>query len=196
MMKCVHIPSSLWLNPLVVSRFHHKGTITLNFDVFFVFSLHTKMCLVKWDISTLMWHDDNDIPAIHTFLSIHYSCMYPESKGPQMDHDATSIWPESVKSTQIAKFMGPTRGPPGSCRPQVGPMLAPWTLLWGNVNLRVFVTCVVVGIKNIWIYSLFKYYFHDFCHRFKLSRLITYSVPSQYLNYCWAVITYTFWNKC
>ena len=25
--------------------------------------------------------------------------------------------------------MGPTWGPPGSCRPQVGPMLAPWVLL-------------------------------------------------------------------
>ena len=27
--------------------------------------------------------------------------------------------------------MGPTWGPSGSCRPQVGPMLAPWTLLSG-----------------------------------------------------------------
>ena len=34
--------------------------------------------------------------------------------------------------TQIAKFMGPTWGPPGSCRPQMGPMLAPWTLLSGK----------------------------------------------------------------
>ena len=34
--------------------------------------------------------------------------------------------------TQIAKFMGPTWGPPGSCRPQMGPMLAPWTLLSGG----------------------------------------------------------------
>ena len=34
---------------------------------------------------------------------------------------------------QIAKFMGPTWGPPGSCRPQMGPMLAPWTLLSGTV---------------------------------------------------------------
>ena len=25
--------------------------------------------------------------------------------------------------------MGPTWGPPGSCRPQMGPILAPWTLL-------------------------------------------------------------------
>ena len=35
--------------------------------------------------------------------------------------------------TQIAKFMGPTWGPPGSCRPQMGPMLAPWTLLSGRL---------------------------------------------------------------
>ena len=34
-------------------------------------------------------------------------------------------------STQRAKFMGPTWGPPGSCRPQMGPMLAPWNLLSG-----------------------------------------------------------------
>ena len=32
---------------------------------------------------------------------------------------------------QTAKFMGPTWGPPGSCRPQMGPMLVPWTLLSG-----------------------------------------------------------------
>ena len=28
-------------------------------------------------------------------------------------------------TTQIAKFMGPTWGPPGSCRPQMGPMNIP-----------------------------------------------------------------------
>ena len=35
----------------------------------------------------------------------------------------------STISYQIAKFMGPTWGPPWSCRPQIGPVLAPWTLL-------------------------------------------------------------------
>ena len=35
------------------------------------------------------------------------------------------------KQSQIARFMGPTWGPSGSCRPQMGPMLAPWTLLSG-----------------------------------------------------------------
>ena len=38
--------------------------------------------------------------------------------------------------SQIAKFMGPTWGPPGSCRPQMGPMLAPLTLLSGLLHLQ------------------------------------------------------------
>ena len=38
--------------------------------------------------------------------------------------------------SQIAKFMGPTWGPPGSFRPQMGPLLAPWTLLSGVVSVQ------------------------------------------------------------
>ena len=41
---------------------------------------------------------------------------------------------DGQKRTQIAKFMGPTCGPPGSCRPQMGHMLALWTLLSGGVT--------------------------------------------------------------
>ena len=37
----------------------------------------------------------------------------------------------STVTSKITKFMGPTWDPPGSCRPQMGPMLAPWTLLSG-----------------------------------------------------------------
>ena len=36
--------------------------------------------------------------------------------------------------SQIARFMGPTWGPPGSCQPQVGPMIAPRTW-FVDVNL-------------------------------------------------------------
>ena len=35
--------------------------------------------------------------------------------------------------TQMAKFIGPTWGPPGSCQPQMGPIMAPWTLLSGYI---------------------------------------------------------------
>ena len=45
--------------------------------------------------------------------------------------DSNDLNMYSVPWPQIAKFMGPPWGPPGSCRSQVGPMLAPWTLLSG-----------------------------------------------------------------
>ena len=41
--------------------------------------------------------------------------------------------------SQIARFMGPTWGPPGSCRPQMGHMLAPWTLPSGLLKLNLAV---------------------------------------------------------
>ena len=51
--------------------------------------------------------------------------------------------------SQIAKFMEPTWGPPGSCRPQMGPMLASWTLLSGicfDVFIRTIVNCYSVPL--------------------------------------------------
>ena len=36
-------------------------------------------------------------------------------------------------ASQIAKSIGPTWDPPGSCRPQMGPMLSPWTLYQGSL---------------------------------------------------------------
>ena len=37
-----------------------------------------------------------------------------------------------MEPVHIAKIMGPTWDPPGSCRPQMGPMLAPWAMLSGR----------------------------------------------------------------
>ena len=45
-----------------------------------------------------------------------------------------------MSPAQISRFMGPTWGPTGSCRPHMGPMLAPWTLLSG---------CSLVGNKAV-----------------------------------------------
>ena len=52
-----------------------------------------------------------------------WSCL---SESTRSIADKISLW------TQIAKYLAPTWGPPGSCRPQMGPMLAPWTLLSGR----------------------------------------------------------------
>ena len=70
----------------------------------------------------------------NVFLSIHVSSCQAVSLMP--------VYPDT-------KFMEATWGPPGSCRPQMGPMLAPWTLLsglcCGNVPLR---RCKQAGRAN------------------------------------------------
>ena len=47
--------------------------------------------------------------------------------------DCTCPWLRTIRSlmTLIARFMGPTWDPSGADRNQVGPMLAPWTMLSG-----------------------------------------------------------------
>ena len=39
--------------------------------------------------------------------------------------------------TQIARSMGTTRGSPGFCQSQMGPMLPPWTLLSGYISIHI-----------------------------------------------------------
>ena len=50
---------------------------------------------------------------------------------------------------QIAKFMGPTWGPHGSCQPLMGPMLAPWTLFTGYVYI-LDLTCSSQCLQMFW----------------------------------------------
>ena len=59
--------------------------------------------------------------------------------------------------SQIARFMGPTWRPPGSCRPQVGPMLATWTLLSGMTFLYTIVSTRPVLLILI-LLILMKFY--------------------------------------
>ena len=61
--------------------------------------------------------------------------------------DALSLVRDRPVNTQIAPFMGPTWGPPGSCPPQVGPMIAPWTLLSGYFPMS-WHTRVFMGSPN------------------------------------------------
>ena len=81
----------------------------------------------------------------------------------------------SPKLSQTAKFIGPTWGPPGSCRPQMGPMLAPWTLLSGMwCNLWAFQ-------RNLTVSGL-----HLFCTNTFMSPLVI--IPS---NFVWYLLLQT-----
>ena len=55
---------------------------------------------------TLSWALKQFVTRVHTLFSIYSTC-----------------------HSQRAKFMAQTWGPAGSCRPQLDPMSAPWTLL-------------------------------------------------------------------
>ena len=66
---------------------------------------------------------------------------------------------------QVAKFMWPTWGPPGSCRPKVGPMLAPWTLLSGTCTwseVRAWMLCNY--IPQLSVTSNYSFIPYNQCH--------------------------------
>ena len=53
-------------------------------------------------------------------------------KVPNLQMSCKDLIARQATKTQMARFMGPTWGPSGSCWPQMGLMLASWTLLSGN----------------------------------------------------------------
>ena len=63
--------------------------------------------------------------GIGKFNIVYYSTLKMIKHRPDLNSKETTI------SSLIARFMGPTWGPPGADRTLVGPMLAPWTLLSG-----------------------------------------------------------------
>ena len=97
--------------------------------------------IITWFNKACSWKEQiNDIwdkiqtlnsQKTHHILSSHVSCR---------------LWLMSVMNILIAKFMGPTWGPPGSCWPQMGPMLAPWTLLSGYVGKCVYCEGILTNI--------------------------------------------------
>ena len=60
------------------------------------------------------------------------------------------------KSSHRTPSMGPTWGPPGSCRPHMGPMLAPRTLLLGSVPVHLDLNWGCLFFKRVshtWLYD-------------------------------------------
>ena len=59
-------------------------------------------------------------------------------------------WCGSVISTLIACVMGPTWGPSGADRTQMGPILAPWTLLSDNLSTSIGIKIIPVPEDQPW----------------------------------------------
>ena len=55
---------------------------------------------------------------------------------------------------QIARLMRPAWGPPGSCRPQMGPMFAQWTLLSEYIFMHMYI-CIIQS------FHIYHFYFNE-----------------------------------
>ena len=104
-------------NSSVPGEFPAQRPVRRSFDVFFDLRLNKRLGKQSWGwwfetLSHLLWRHRETILG------------FPHS-------NVTNSGEINV-TTQIANSMGPTWGPPGSCRPQMGSMLVPWTLLSGK----------------------------------------------------------------
>ena len=93
--------------------------------------------------------------------------------------------------TQIARFMGPTWGPPGSCRPQMGPMLAPWTLLSGKYcsYLHCFGIQIIISCGDSYIFA-HVYIFKMGCLKMLLHIYYRFIIENYLLLHCTCYISY------
>ena len=100
-------------------RAHHDVTVMFHVSLMCV---STKGWANGRDPGDLRRHSAHcDATVVHGYFA---SCGY-------RFHVMTFSWNEEDEDAtlQIARFMGPIWGPPGADRTQVGPVLAPWTLL-------------------------------------------------------------------
>ena len=119
----------------IISLFATKSTITLGVNTQqMAFPSHIDKHSVISDnmsgVSFLL------IKCHWKLLGIFSSPYVQQIHGRAVDYFDTPSGVAGLKlcvGSQIAKFMGPTWGLHGSCRPQTVPMLAPWTLLPGLI---------------------------------------------------------------
>ena len=154
--------------------YHHWSSMAVTWLQFHKrYLLHQLSKLAKFN-SNFPWINElrqETIPmwSILDSLSIHgkYSRSYPSHRLSLDDcrnlplwhlitinqclwHGVHASWEQVWMCTPlIARFMGPTWGPAGADRTQVGPMLAPWTLLSGSISF--FTSNSVIFVYFIFI---------------------------------------------
>ena len=93
----------------------------------------------NWKITWCNWFGNpiTDLPKHNvatTWSCLNIVSMVPERTArriQKLTHGIACGDSQKRGHTQIAKFVGPTWGPSGAGRTQMGPMLVPWTLLSG-----------------------------------------------------------------
>ena len=136
----------IWTNDgiLLIWTFRtHFSEIVSEIHTFSFKKMYFKMSSGKWRLSCLGLNVLTGMdPLCHyehhqnysIFVSFYYEFWYSD----ELSWGACVVRKRNTrhvciihldKMSLIARFTGPTWGPPGAARTQVGPMLAPWTLL-------------------------------------------------------------------
>ena len=107
------------------------------------------------------------------------------------------MWPElhliHIEPSLIAKIMGPTWGPPGADRTQVGSMLAPWTLLFGMFCSFTYLSDVRMEAEKQMMNRLFVFLLswilcfgivsnYDVCVNFIVTKMRYYKRHTYFMN--------------
>ena len=102
-----------------------------------------KLWFAAWCHQAITWN--NIDLSLKVFCGIHLRAISLE--GPMHLFCNMRFWNcyhiSLRPMTLLARFMGPTWGPSGAGRTQVGPMLAPWTLLSWELILRPESICCI-----------------------------------------------------
>ena len=96
--------------------------------------------------------------------------------------------------------MGPSWGPPGSCQPQMGPILAPWTLLSGILIEKEGVDQLAMNLNPKTSFSEAEWCIYASLNYTIIGSdnglsVVTWMAPSHYLNECWSIVNWTLGNK-
>ena len=89
------------------------------------------------------------IYPIYIYIYIYIYTWYISNAGTVGVHRVWKQW-----YPLIARFMGPTWGPSGADRTQVGPMLAPWILLSGSIANRIMKSQSFIANHPLQIHTL------------------------------------------
>ena len=140
------------VNSPVSGEFPAQRTVTRSFDNFFDLCLNKRLSKQSrgWWLETIscpLWRQCNEtrdgwvvsgcflqchfsIPMLHLVFQVLFEPCFITFRNTLCLFLASSSSGAGVRP-HIARFKGPTWGPPGAGRTQVGPMLGPWTLLSG-----------------------------------------------------------------
>ena len=121
------------LSSISLKSHFHFWIVAISHDILWAI-LNNDRPVIEMTIAKMTQYKDNVVPVFPlwkynglTMFSSLQSILISKNRRTYIAGVPIPVYEQNTcrfKTTQITKFMGPTWGPPGSRRPQMGPMLA------------------------------------------------------------------------